>query len=233
MQSPAPPSSPYDAYVDFQCSSSELVIYAPSVGQIVTIAWPLNSSSDPITPTGIRHWLRIRGLHWPCFCASTVDTSVSSRIVVYASTSYVYALCHKQQFGCGFEINLTGILASSVLHSAYGHLPTIRSENAPFMADSLANFFLRAPNVTAPYFEGYCSEHCIDYPDVHQLSGDSLCIFPFKRAVSHKPSAAKTTVIRWKRTTFLETRLESVEDLNSASAAATSAQAMSSSAVAA
>ncbi|KAF9521589.1 hypothetical protein CPB83DRAFT_841147 [Crepidotus variabilis] len=64
----------------YTSGSTEVIIFSPTVGEFVTIAWPYNSGVK-IGPHRLKYWLRSRGLHWPCFCGMLTDTSTSSRII--------------------------------------------------------------------------------------------------------------------------------------------------------
>lgn len=121
IQRPAFLRTPYDDCTDFQSWSTELVVFSPSVGEYVTIAWYVVSWKSThwrevsfytrptfhgrrIIANGIKTWLRNRGLHWSCFCSLTFGGSRSARIVE-AVCGDVYAFCNNlnRSLGCGFR----------------------------------------------------------------------------------------------------------------------------------
>ncbi|KAJ7756053.1 hypothetical protein DFH07DRAFT_773245 [Mycena maculata] len=164
--------------VDYQRSSSELVVYSRTAEQVVTISWP-TSKGNKIVPSGLRQFLRLRGLFWECFCAFGTDTNEprSCQIVVSACTKIIWAFCHYDEPRCRFKLNLTKIYGTSLLTSSYGDLPTLHNGNIPDLETLLVAFTLhRFPfQEIAPHFEGYCGEHISLYPPgTNQLSGSLL-----------------------------------------------------------
>ncbi|KAJ7754675.1 hypothetical protein DFH07DRAFT_773662 [Mycena maculata] len=117
--------------VDYQRSSSELVVYSRTAEQVVTVSWP-TSKGNKIVPSGLRQFLRLRGLFWECFCAFGTDTNEprSCQIVVSACTKIIWAFCHYDEPRCRFKLNLTKIYGTSLLTSSYGDLPTLRDRAA-------------------------------------------------------------------------------------------------------
>ncbi|KAF8058006.1 hypothetical protein FPV67DRAFT_1525424 [Lyophyllum atratum] len=163
-------TGPFNACVAFQEASTELVIYSPLVGQIVTVAWPLYQNKR-IVPAGIKSWLRNRGLHWPCFCPLISGKSVSARIVE-SQQGEVYVFCNEYPSSCGFFLNLTAIHHGAAVEAEYD-LPTLASGRKPPMLELQMTFNLNSADDAepGPYFEGYCGEHSSDHPEVEQLSG--------------------------------------------------------------
>lgn len=112
------PKGPFDDCIDFQKQSKDLVVFSPTAGQYVTIAWCVPwllslSHAEPvstrplwrgerITPTGIKAWLRNRGLHWSCFCALVSGSSHSTQIVQSAGDGKVYVFCSEYPSKCHF-----------------------------------------------------------------------------------------------------------------------------------
>ncbi|KAF8804229.1 hypothetical protein BYT27DRAFT_7259410 [Phlegmacium glaucopus] len=166
--------TPYDDCRFFQSTSSELVIFSPMAGEYVTVAWP-TSHGRRIQPNGIKAWLRLRGLHWPCFCSLTSEDPQSlSTQIVEALDGRVYALCHSTPSKCGFRMNLSELYHSALLKSEFNHLPTLTVNPAgPDMEVLLTAFRTGSHMGRAPYFEGYCGEHETKYVGTVQLAGAS------------------------------------------------------------
>ncbi|RDB26060.1 hypothetical protein Hypma_006548 [Hypsizygus marmoreus] len=167
-------STPFSSCVAYQKTSTELVIYSRTAKSIVTIAWPTHNDV-PIVPTGIKAYLRTRGLFWECFCG-LVSSVVPrpSRIVVSNVTGDVFVFCHFEHSHCNFRINLSELRPLALLQDGYSLMPTLRSEQKPAIDDLLYAFRLRDYPVVeiAPYFQGYCGEHISAYPaGTKQLSG--------------------------------------------------------------
>ena len=112
-------ATPYDACNHFQSRSTELVVFSPSVGEYVTIAWYVVSFKLPdnlhlfdgrpthhgrrIFPHGIKEWLRNRGLHWSCFCSLTSGAANKSTRIVESITGSIFAYCNSPYSVCGFQ----------------------------------------------------------------------------------------------------------------------------------
>jgi hypothetical protein len=112
-------ATPYDDCTFSQSRSRELVVFSPSVGEYVIIAWYVFSFESPIIckgsfdgrptyhgrrilPHRIKDWLRNRGLHWSCFCSLTLGGSISTRIVESMSGS-IFVFCNSPLSVCGFR----------------------------------------------------------------------------------------------------------------------------------
>lgn len=54
-----------------------------------------------IVPSGIKAWLRNRGLHWPCFCSLVLGQTSSSQIVESMGGD-VLVFCHDDMSKCRF-----------------------------------------------------------------------------------------------------------------------------------
>ena len=112
---------PFDKCVEFQKQSQELVIFSPTAGQVVRIAWCVISQfcycfhvdhfwNRPmlkkkwIVPKGIKDWLRLHGLHWACFCALIADhgSSTSIQIVQSMGDGKVHVFCSLYPPKCHF-----------------------------------------------------------------------------------------------------------------------------------
>ncbi|KAF8154586.1 hypothetical protein B0H34DRAFT_676339 [Crassisporium funariophilum] len=92
----------FDECVRAQCSSSDIVIYSALATQIVRIAWPLYCGVK-IKPSGIKDWLRARGLHWACFCGMTAASGVHlSAQIVHTIAGDVVVFCHYEPSTCNF-----------------------------------------------------------------------------------------------------------------------------------
>jgi len=111
----------FDESVAEQKFSRDIIIYSALAGQIVRVAWLvsfLHYTFDvfwnlswlrpsykgiKIKPSGIKEWLRARGLHWGCFCGMTASPNVylSSRII-HTAKGNVYVLCHHEVSSCKF-----------------------------------------------------------------------------------------------------------------------------------
>lgn len=170
-------TGPFNECVAFQEGSTELVVYSPLVRQITTIAWPLHQGKR-IVPTGIKSWLRTRGLHWSCFCPLVSGKStLSTRIVGSFEGGEVLVFCNAYPSNCGFFLNLNTIHHGAALEADYD-LPTLASGRRPPMIELQMTFNLNSVGDAelGPYFEGYCGEHSSDYPDVEQLSGGEIAL---------------------------------------------------------
>ncbi|KAG6847940.1 hypothetical protein H0H93_004721, partial [Arthromyces matolae] len=142
-----------------------------------------------ILPTGIREYLRTRGVHWPCFCALLLGNGAtcSSRIVHSRDTGEVFAFCGRKSsgFDCGFFMNLSKTFHTVTLLSGYNNYPTLASQRAPDM--ELLACVHRLETATddeiGEYFEGYLGEHITTFPGVEQLAGEQVSHTPpnFKR----------------------------------------------------
>ncbi|KAJ6452182.1 hypothetical protein C8R47DRAFT_1229530 [Mycena vitilis] len=132
-----------------------------------------------IVPSGIRGFLRNRGLLIECFCAflSEHDDPKSCQIVVSKVTNHVFLFCHYPNAQCAFKVNLTQVHDKCLLKSSYPNLPLLTTGKAPdtdilLVAFTLHNF---PDDDTAPHFEGYLGEHISEYPPgTGQLSGTLL-----------------------------------------------------------
>jgi len=117
--------SVYSVCVQAQSSSTELVIYSPTVGQAVTIAWyvfstvnmslwmltlirPL-SNGRRILPKGIRNHNRRHGLVWGCFCNLLSENCLSCQIV-HTDSGAVMAFCNTYPSTCGFQSMLLRLI---------------------------------------------------------------------------------------------------------------------------
>ncbi|KAF8219489.1 hypothetical protein L208DRAFT_1339696, partial [Tricholoma matsutake] len=141
------PKGPFDDCINFQKQSKDLMVFSPTAGQYVTIAWCAFVESKRITPTGIKAWLCNRGLHWSCFCALVSGSLHLTQIVQSAGDGKVYVFCSEYPSKCHFYLNLSEIYITATLESHYSHLFTL---------------------ATGPYFQGYCGEHVSEYPLIQQ-----------------------------------------------------------------
>ncbi|KAF8891919.1 hypothetical protein CPB84DRAFT_1748791 [Gymnopilus junonius] len=164
-------ADPYTDCAFFQCLSSELVIYSPTAGQHVEIAWPTTTEGRPIMPSGIKNWLYSHGLHWPCFCSLTEEDSLSSWIVK-ALNGDVFIL----QFIIKFDVTPKYCHSLLKLSKPPDHC------TLPSMGTIVSNFLHDAAAVRGPYFRGFCREHLIDYPGVIQLAGAPLAMWQLSTA---------------------------------------------------
>ncbi|KAG6819958.1 hypothetical protein H0H93_007038 [Arthromyces matolae] len=184
----------FTSMVAFQRDSLNLVCFAVVLCRLVTMAWPM-SNGILILPTGVRGFLRTRGVHWACFCALILGEgqTCSSRIV-HADSGDVLVFCGRRNAGhdCGFFMNLTKIYKKLTLRAHYDNYPTLgkfhQSHLKLFLIVSLASG--RAPDMEVlvrahrlesypddeigEYFEGYLGEHVTSFPGVEQLAGESV-----------------------------------------------------------
>jgi len=57
------------------------------------------------------------------------------------------------------------------IHDRRSHLTLLSaSGHQPCMVTLLSTFLLESPNLSGPYFAGYCGEHVVNFPDTTQLS---------------------------------------------------------------
>jgi len=171
------PTGPFDVCVEFQTKSTELVVYSDLAKQMVTIAWP-TFNGKRIVPTGIKNWLRARGLHWSCFCGLLSGASESTQIVQSIGDGKVYVFCSSYPPKCHFYLKLSEIYISAVLEFEYPHVPTLASDLAFSTNNLLADFLLRGADEieVGPYFPGYCGEHIGDHPGSEQQSGSPIVV---------------------------------------------------------
>ena len=76
-----------------------------SLAFVMGLAHPLSRPTlhgTRIEATGIRAWLRRRGLHWPCFCTLEAGESVSCQII-HTLSGRVVAYCGQSPSYCGFQ----------------------------------------------------------------------------------------------------------------------------------
>ncbi|KAF6740901.1 hypothetical protein DFP72DRAFT_1127746 [Ephemerocybe angulata] len=153
----------YAALRQLQDSSpNDLVLWAPSVQQMVLASWPLSlHGGDYILDTGLREWLRARGLHISCFCVIRLKRPTSCRII-HEMGGDVVAKCHFKDPECPFFLRLSVIRRRTMYAEAFRNLPTLASQQAPDIERTLA-VFQQTPRVgpedTIPWFEGYIGEY--------------------------------------------------------------------------
>ncbi|KAJ7292093.1 hypothetical protein C8J57DRAFT_1492573 [Mycena rebaudengoi] len=145
-----------------------------------------------ILASGLKQYLRTRGLFLECFCAFGSDANEprSSQIVVSNVTNDVFGFCHFNPSRCEFKINFSKVYRTSLLKSSFNGLPTLASGNVPDTGSLLVAFVLQSfpPEEIAPHFEEYFGEHISEYPNgTSQLSGPFL---PRRR--SNTQSSART-----------------------------------------
>ncbi|KAF8064388.1 hypothetical protein FPV67DRAFT_1782659 [Lyophyllum atratum] len=190
----------FNASIQFQASSKDLVIYSVSAGRVVTIAWPVHSGITRIQPGGIRPWLLSRDLHWPCFCAMLLPPgeSCSSKIVESKTTGLFHAYCGGTQGkNCGFYVNLNEKHDSATLVSEYRELRTAASGKLPPMDTILQAFLLPGMPDTevGEYFQGFCGEHRSQYPGTQQSCLDSDARAPRRTPINVITLAEATAVM--------------------------------------
>ncbi|KAG6823882.1 hypothetical protein H0H93_002886, partial [Arthromyces matolae] len=115
------------ALIQFQGDAPDIVVYCPTLRRLVTIAWPTHNGV-PVLPSGLRAYLRARGLHWACFCAMLLPEgqSCSCRIVQSKQDKHVMAFCGEPMKGikCGFFMNLSDRHTRTILRNDYDNYPT-------------------------------------------------------------------------------------------------------------
>ncbi|KAJ6565297.1 hypothetical protein DFH09DRAFT_1315076 [Mycena vulgaris] len=166
------------AVSEYQRKSKELVVFSRLAEQVVTVSWP-KFHGHKIRDTGIKAFLRTRGLFIECFCGFCSESNQprSCQIVVSKVTNHTHGFCHYDSPRCRFHVNFTEIYTTSLLTSSYADLPTLQSGNNPDMGSLLVAFTLHQfpPQEIAPHFEAYLGEHISSYPDgTQQLSGPFL-----------------------------------------------------------
>ncbi len=110
----------------------------------------MKADGHPLKPTGLKDWLRARGLFIECLCPLALDVTpldpYSCRLVQNKNSGDVMAFCHfeSDNRGCGMRgtfffdwvfssmiylpywtVNITAILERTELFSFYAHFPTI------------------------------------------------------------------------------------------------------------
>ncbi|KAJ7631406.1 hypothetical protein DFH06DRAFT_1140647 [Mycena polygramma] len=158
---------------ELQKNSSDLVVFSRLAERVVTISWPTHNNVK-IVPSGIKGFLRNRGLLIECFCAflSEHDDPKSCQIVVSRVTNDVFLFCHYPSARCAFKVNLTRVHDKCLLKSSYPNLPLLRCFECRLSDDSATG---KAPDTDtllvaftlhnfpdddmAPHFEGYFGEH--------------------------------------------------------------------------
>ncbi|KAJ7508405.1 hypothetical protein B0H11DRAFT_2304323 [Mycena galericulata] len=187
MAHPFAPLDPGDdELARYQKNSTELVVYCRPLSQAVTISWPAHNGVK-IVPTGIRPWLRNRGLFLECFCGfrSALNEPRSCQIVESQVSGDVLAFCHFDHPRCGFKVNLSYVYRHSILKSSYAHLPSLKSGGTPDMDTWVVAHLLHVSDAVdiCPHFEGYGGEHKSQYPTgTQQLSGPLLVHVPKKKS---------------------------------------------------
>ena len=68
-----------------------------------------------LEPTGLRAWLRRRGLHWSCFCPLETGEPLSCQIVHGKNNGHVIAHCGQYPSHCGFRRKSSIFLSHLVL----------------------------------------------------------------------------------------------------------------------
>ncbi|KAJ7242719.1 hypothetical protein C8J57DRAFT_1526082 [Mycena rebaudengoi] len=149
-----------------QRTSTELVVFSRLAEQVVTISWPTNKGVK-ILASGLKQYLRTRGLFLECFCAFGSDEPRSSQIVVSNVTNDVFGFCHSNPSRCEFKINFSKVYRTSLLKSSFNGLPTLAIGNVPDTGSLLVAFVLQSfpPEEIAPHFEEYFGEHISEYPN--------------------------------------------------------------------
>ncbi|KZP09375.1 hypothetical protein FIBSPDRAFT_963990 [Athelia psychrophila] len=180
----SPSDSIFHPCVQRQRGSTEIIIYSPEIKSIVEIAYPTMPCGQPIIASGIREWLRRRGLLWLCFCSlkANGNAALSTRIVDAVESGDTLAFCHYSPSRCGLSVNLTVARDTAYLRSHYPGLLVSGRDLAPNFKALVNNFknrtviFGNGDDLIAPYFEGYCGTHTSQYPGQHlkQLAGPLL-----------------------------------------------------------
>lgn len=103
-----------------QLRSADLIIYSRTLGQIATVSWSIFSLSSiacklcllvyprptvrgaAICPSGLKSFLRKRGLVIECYCPLLFpDAPRSCRLVISNTTNDLLAFCNRQPSVCG------------------------------------------------------------------------------------------------------------------------------------
>ncbi|KAJ7211517.1 hypothetical protein C8J57DRAFT_1539529 [Mycena rebaudengoi] len=151
-------------------TSTELVVFSRPAEQVVTISWPTNKGVK-IPASGLKNYLRTRGLFIECFYAFGSDANEprSSQIVVSNVTD--------DSLIASELVNFSKVYRTSLLKSSFNGLPMLASGNVPDTGSLLVAFVLQSfpPEEIAPHFEDYFGEHISEYPNgTLQLSGPFL-----------------------------------------------------------
>ncbi|KAF8158437.1 hypothetical protein B0H34DRAFT_674846 [Crassisporium funariophilum] len=162
----------FDECLRAQRSSSDIVIYSALATQIVRVAWPLYRGVK-IKPSGIKDWLRARGLHWACFCGMTAASGVHlSAQIVHTIAGDVVVFCHYEPSTCNFFLNLSDIFQIARCASEYTHLQKIDQLQGSTGHEAVDLVNLRLSQLVtsevAPLLKGFCGDFIAG---VEQLSG--------------------------------------------------------------
>ncbi|KJA22512.1 hypothetical protein HYPSUDRAFT_66982 [Hypholoma sublateritium FD-334 SS-4] len=163
-----------------------LVIYSRLVGGLVEVSWVLKANGMQLQATGLKDWLRARGLFIECLCPLVAEVgdrvAHSCRIVQSAGSRDVFAFCNLDHDGCGMRLNITLAAESATRWSRYSHFGTMRgglsndANDIPKQMNIVLNKYRSAQDVAnrtvAPHLLGYIGEHVVFYQTgAKQLAG--------------------------------------------------------------
>ncbi|KAF5324292.1 hypothetical protein D9619_011396 [Psilocybe cf. subviscida] len=174
-----------------------LVVYSRLAEAVVEVAWPLKADGTLIVATGLKDWLRARGLFIECFCPLMFEITdrepCSCRIVVSLGGD-VFAFCNKDTLvsgegGCKMNVNLSQKLRDGVRNGArYDHFKTTkgsRIEYEPVMKHIYDVYQTSSVDTRVPLLNGYIGEHVAAYREGSQQLAGSM------GTVWHAPIARK------------------------------------------
>ncbi|KAF8162742.1 hypothetical protein B0H34DRAFT_671902 [Crassisporium funariophilum] len=124
------------------------------------LCWPLYRGVK-IKPSGIKDWLRARGLHWACFCGMTAASGVHlSAQIVHTIAGDVVVFCHYEPSTCNFFLNLSDIFQIARCASEYTHLQKIDQLQGSMGHEAVDLVNLRllqlVTSEVAPLLKGFC-----------------------------------------------------------------------------
>ncbi|KJA15068.1 hypothetical protein HYPSUDRAFT_59027 [Hypholoma sublateritium FD-334 SS-4] len=168
---------------DIQRYSPDLVIYSRLVGAVVSVSWIMKADGHALKPTGLKDWLRARGLFIECLCPLALDVTprdpYSCRLVESGTNGDVFAFCHfeSEDRGCGMRVTVTAISESTEFFSLYAHFPTTRRRGSANPEVPMQNILAlyeekhQSNLATTPHLDGYIGEQAVFYwPGTEQLA---------------------------------------------------------------
>ncbi|KAJ7321584.1 hypothetical protein DFH08DRAFT_818441 [Mycena albidolilacea] len=168
-----------DVIVRHQQKVKNIVVFCRLISQMVSVSRPRHNGVK-IVPSGLRPWLRARGLFFECFCAfsSAPDDPRPCQIVESSLSGNFFAFCH-----FGTQNAASKVYKTTTHIESFFDLPTLKfssivtpeSNEIPDM-NRLREGYARQPASVvfdlAPHFPGYFAEHISEYPaGTQQLSG--------------------------------------------------------------